>query len=66
MTFKGGSEGAKRGHAPRNDRKWHKIYIFLNVTRKQSNFCLQKFGLYYLLGRNQVKSDYFSEIGAHL
>ena len=34
MTFKGGSKGAKRDHAPpkKNAQKWHKIDIFLDVT----------------------------------
>ena len=32
--------GAKRGHAPQSGRKWHRINIFLDITRKQSNFYL--------------------------
>ena len=48
---------------PKSARKWHKIVIFLDITRQQSSAYWQKFGLYYLLGRKQAKSDCFSEIG---
>ena len=58
MTLKGGSMAAKRSHAPpQSSRKWHKINIFLDITRKQSSFYLFKLGLYYLLGRQEAKSD---------
>ena len=66
MTFKGGSNGTKRGHAPQRARKWHKIDTFLDITRKQNNFYSYKFGLHYLLGQKQAKSDFFSEIGVPL
>ena len=38
-------EGAQ-GHGPQIARKWHKMDIFLDIARKQSNFYLEKFGLY--------------------
>ena len=47
---------------PPSAQKWYKINTFLDIRRKQSNFCLYKIALYYLLGRKQAKSDYFSEM----
>ena len=35
----------------------------MDITRKQSNFYLEKFGLYYLVGSKEAKPDEFSEIG---
>ena len=49
-------------HLLQSARKWHKINTFLDITRKQSNFCVYKIGFYYLLGRRQAKSDYVSEM----
>ena len=34
------------GPCPQNASKWHKINIFLNILRKQSNFYLEKFCLF--------------------
>ena len=48
---------------PQSFRKWQTIDIFLDIKRNQRNFLILKFGLYYLLGRKQAKSDYFSETG---
>ena len=43
-----------------NARKWLKIDIFIDTyNKKTNNFYEEKFGLYYLLGRNEAKSDEF-------
>ena len=38
MIFKSGSKGAKRGHAPRSARKWHKIDTFLDIRKTAKKF----------------------------
>ena len=59
----GGFRGGHVVMAPQSARILHKIDIFLDITRKQSNLYLEKFGLYYLVGSKEAKSDEFPEIG---
>ena len=61
ITFKGAPK--ETNMQPQSARKWHKINLVLDTTRKQSHFWFQKIGLLYLLGLKQAKSDYFSEMG---
>ena len=67
----GESKGTKRGRSlypppPSACRKWPKIDIVLDITRKQNMFYFLIFGFYYLLGRKEAKPDYFSEIGVRI
>ena len=60
--IKGGSRGGRgEGTAltpPKAPENSTQLHIF-DITRKQSNFYLEKFGLYYLLNRKEGKSNDF-------
>ena len=53
--------GYRGGHGamlpPQSARKWHKIDTFLGIIIKQRNFHWEKFGLYYMIGSKEAKSE---------